>query len=201
MVASVAAAGVVAFSSAAVAAVGVSTEQLKNSITGQTNLDNFVGNNTNGQDVAIPPSQGDLTGMLEDLRGDFSEQSLTVREGTIQGGSLRLANSVQQLSDAIERENAGLPGGEVKSLSRLSSAFDRSAAALRQAPAGRVQEAVTVNDEVARGLYGLEMGVQRMQQLEQAGESLEDHAGDALDSGVVQGKLADVAGKVEGMLR
>lgn len=201
VVASVAAAGVVAFSSAAVAAVGVSTDQLKNSITGQTNLDNFVGNNTNGQDLVLPPRQGDVIRMLEDLRGDMSQGSLTVQEGTIQGGALRLATSVQQLSDAIERENAGLPGSEVESLGRLTAAFDRSAAALRQAPTGRVHDAVTLNDEASRGLYGLETGLQRLQQLDQAGQALEGRAGDVLDSGVVEGKLADVAGNVENLLR
>lgn len=200
VVASVAAAGVVALGSAAVASVSVSTDDIKGAVTGQTRVDDLVANNANGRDIAVPPQQGDLARLLRDLRGDLSKGSLTVPEGRIEQGSTRLANSVQQLSNSIERENSSLPGGRVKSLQRLTASLDRAAAGLHNVPSERVHESVTVNDELAHGMQGLERGLQRLQEMDTS-EALQGRAGKVLDAGPVEEKLADVVSQAQGMLR
>lgn len=200
LVASVCTASVVALGTAAVANVGLSTDNVRNAVTAQTNLDNLVQNNLNGRDVVLPSRRGDVIQALEELRGDLARGSLTLPEGKVEQGSRRLANSVAGLANSIERGNERLPGDETRSLERLTTGLERVAADLRAVPDQRVHDSVTDNEELARALYGLEAGLQRLHEMDTS-EALNGPASNVLDAGPVEDHLADVLEQAASLAR
>lgn len=167
MIAALAAAGVVGFGSVASAAsLGLSTDDVKNAVTGQTSLDEFVTQNTNDNDVNVPPHKGDLVRSLENLRQDVNKGDFTVQKGQVNQGVSQLASAVDRLSGVLRRGNAKLPGGKVDSLKRVTASLDQSATGLRQVPSERVHDAASVNKELSGSLLGLEIAMKRLNQLE-----------------------------------